>query len=48
MEGLEKGLKELKGFAPPWEEQKYEPISTAKLPGTKLLTKEYTQRDPWL
>jgi hypothetical protein len=28
MEELEKGPKELKGFAAPWEEQQYEPTST--------------------
>jgi hypothetical protein len=37
MEKLEKGLKELKGFAAPQEEQQHEPTSTPppELPGTK-------------
>jgi hypothetical protein len=37
MEELEKGLKELKGFA----------THQLELPGTKPPTKEYTWRDPW-
>ena len=40
VEELEKGLKELKGFATPYEEQ-YQPPSP-ELPGTKPPTKEYT------
>jgi hypothetical protein len=32
MEELEKGLKELKGFTAPWEEQQYEPINTPRAP----------------
>jgi hypothetical protein len=46
----QKGLKELKGFATPQEEQQYLPTnpSSPELPGTKPLTKEYTWRDPWL
>jgi hypothetical protein len=32
MEKLEKGPKELKGFAAPYEEQQYEPTSTSKAP----------------
>jgi hypothetical protein len=43
MEELEKGLKELKGFATLKEEQ-YRP----KLPVSKSPTKKYTWRDPWL
>jgi hypothetical protein len=43
MEELEKGPKELKGFAQ--EEQQYE---APKLPGTKPPTKEYTWWVPWL
>ena len=39
VEELEKGLKELKGFATPQKEQQYEPSSTPRLPGTKLPTK---------
>ena len=34
MEELEKGPKELKGFAAPWEEQQYELTSTPRAPGT--------------
>jgi len=51
MEELEKRLKELKGFATPYEEQHYQPTrppSPQELPGTQLPTKEYTWRDPWL
>jgi hypothetical protein len=33
MEELEKGLKELKGFAAPQEEQQYELTSTTRAPG---------------
>jgi hypothetical protein len=35
MEELEKGLKELKGFVTPEEEQKYQPTRPPELPGTK-------------
>ena len=45
---LEKGPKELKGFAGPKEEQQYEITRPTELPGTKQPTKEYTWRDPWL
>ena len=50
MEEVEKGPKDLKGFAAPQEEQQYEPTSTPppELPGTKPPTKEYTWRNPWL
>jgi hypothetical protein len=51
MEELGEGLKELKGFATPQKEQKYQPTRCApppELPGTKPPTKEYTWRDPWL
>ena len=34
--------------AAPYEEQQYEPTRTPELPETKLSTKEYTWRDPWL
>ena len=37
MEELEKGLKELKGFAAPLEEQQYEPPSTSKGPRDKTI-----------
>jgi hypothetical protein len=46
MEELEKGLKELKRFATPWEEQQYQTTRPKELPGTKPPTKEYTWRDP--
>ena len=46
MEELEKGLKELRGFAAPWGEQ----VSTGQTPqellGTGPPTKGYTWRDP--
>jgi hypothetical protein len=48
MEEVEKGLKELKGFMTPQEEQQYQPTRSPELPGTKLPTKEYTWRDLWL
>jgi len=48
MEELEEGLKELKGFAIPQEEQQYQPTRPPELPGTKLPPKEYTWTDPWL
>jgi hypothetical protein len=48
MEELEKGLKELKEFATPQEEQQYQPTRTPELPGTKPPTKEYTWSDRWL
>jgi hypothetical protein len=48
MEELGEGLKELKGFATPYEEQKYQPPPPQELPRTKTPTKEYTRRDPML
>jgi hypothetical protein len=42
IEELEKGLKKLKGFATPYEEQQYQATRPPKLPGTKPSTKEYT------
>ena len=48
MEELGKGLKELKEFATPWEEQQYQPTKLPELPRSKQPTKEYTWRDPWL
>jgi hypothetical protein len=47
MEKLEKGLKELKGFTIPEKEQQYQ-TDLPELPGTKLPTKEYTWKEPWL
>jgi hypothetical protein len=44
----EKGLKELKGFATPKEEQQYQTTKPPQLLGTKPSTKEYTLRDPGL
>jgi hypothetical protein len=44
---LKKGLKELKGFSNPYEEQ-YQLTRPSEIPGTKLPTKEYTWSDPWL
>jgi hypothetical protein len=38
------GMKEMKGFTSPWEEQQYQP----KLPGAKQPTKDYTLKDPLL
>ena len=40
MEEVEKGLKELKGFMTPQEEQQYQPTRSPELPGTKLPTKD--------
>jgi hypothetical protein len=51
MEELEKGLKELKGFATPQEEQPYHPTRFSlppEFPGNKPPNKEYTWTDPWL
>jgi hypothetical protein len=45
---LEKGPKELKGFADPYEEQHYELTSIPELPETKPPTKENTWRDSLL
>ena len=45
MEELEKGLKELRGFAAPWREQQCQqarPCLPPELPGTGSPTKEYT------
>jgi hypothetical protein len=46
VEELEKGLKLLKRFATPEEEQQYQLTRPPELPGTKQPTKEYTWRDP--
>jgi hypothetical protein len=32
VEELETGLKELKGFATPWEEHKYKPARSSRVP----------------
>jgi hypothetical protein len=51
MEKLEKGPKELKGFAVTSEEQQYEPTSThpQNSQGLNHQPKStYTWRDPWL
>jgi hypothetical protein len=52
MEELEKGLKELRGFAAPWGRgggsNSVNRPDTLELPGTGPPTKEYTWRDPWL
>ena len=47
MKGLEKGLKELKGFATHRKNNINQP-DPPELPGTKLPTKENTWRDTWL
>jgi hypothetical protein len=49
MEELEKGLKELRGFAAPWREQQCQPAQISlELRGTRPPTKEHTWWDPWL
>jgi hypothetical protein len=48
MEELEKGLKELRGFAVPQEEQQCQSARHPEAQGTGPSTKEYTWRDPWL
>jgi hypothetical protein len=48
MKKVEKVPKELKGFAAPEEEHRYELISTPELLGTKPLIKENTWWDLWL
>ena len=48
MEELEKGLKELKGFATHRKNNNINQPEPPELPGTKPPTKEYTWRDPWL
>ena len=47
-EELEKGLKELKGFATRRKNNNINQSNTPELLGTKPLTKEYTWRDLWL
>jgi hypothetical protein len=49
MEELEKGLKELKGFTTPEEDQNQSTRTPPQeFPGAKSPTKKHTQRDPWL
>jgi hypothetical protein len=52
MEELEKGLKELRGFAAPWgggrRSNLVNRLDPPECRGTGLPTKEYTWRDPWL
>jgi hypothetical protein len=48
-EDLGEGLKELKEFAVPQGEQRYQLLPDhSDLPATKSPTKEYTLRDSWL
>ena len=47
MEGLEKGLKELKEFAIHRKNNMNQSVPP-EFPGSKLLTKGDTWRDPWL
>jgi hypothetical protein len=46
MEELEKGLKDLKGFATHCKNNNINQPDTPELSGTKPPTKEYTRRDP--
>ena len=48
MEELEKGPKEMKGFAANRRNNNMNHPVTPDLPGTKLPTKDYTCGDPWL
>jgi hypothetical protein len=48
MKELKKRLKKLKGFAAPWRNCNMNQPVPPELPGTKLPTKEYKQRDSWL
>jgi hypothetical protein len=48
MEELEKGLKELKGFATHRKNNNINLPEPPELPETKSPTKECTWRDPWL
>jgi hypothetical protein len=45
---LQKGLKELKGFATLRKNNNINQPDPSELSGTKPSTKEYTWRDPWL
>jgi hypothetical protein len=50
MKELDKGVKELKGFATPQEEQQYQETRhlMSELPRTKPPTNEYIWRNPWI
>ena len=50
MKELEKGPKEQKGSATPWDGMNniINQQNPPELPGTKTPTSEYTWRDPWL
>jgi hypothetical protein len=48
MEELEKGPKELKGFAAHRRNNNMKQPVPPELPGTKTPSKEYTWRDSWL
>ena len=48
MDELEKGLKELKGFADHRKNNNINQPDLPELPGTKPPTKEHTWMDPWL
>jgi hypothetical protein len=45
---MEKGLKDLRGFAAPWGKQQRQLANPPELLGTGPPSKEYTWRDPWL
>ena len=45
---LEKGLKDLKGFATHRKNNTINQSDPPELPGTKSPTKDYTWKDPWL
>ena len=48
MEELEQGLKELKWFTTHKKNNNINQLDISDLPGTKLPSKEFTWRDPWL
>jgi hypothetical protein len=48
MEELEKGLKELKGFATHRKNSNINQPDPPDFPGAKPPAEEYTWRDPWL
>jgi hypothetical protein len=48
VEELEKGLKELKGFATHRKNNNIDQQDHPEIQGTKLPTKKHTWRDPWL
>jgi hypothetical protein len=47
MEELEKGLKELRGFAAPWRELQCQQARHPGAPGTEPPIKEWTWTDSW-